>query len=109
MKNEEQEAVIRREFAALGFGVIYWNDIPNSNGVDCYVQKGHRRPLSVEIKTLKKNKKTLAISVEPIGKDRQGDDLIAIIINEEFVLIEPMSHHLKCCGPKGHRSMSMLK
>lgn len=106
MKNQKE--IIEREFAALGFSLIYWNDKPNANGIDCFVQKRSARPLSVEIKTLRKNTRTRAMSVEPVGNQSRCD-LIAIIINTEYVLIEPMEQHLKCCGPKGWRPLTMLR
>ncbi len=110
---KDQKYLIERKFLDLDFNVIYWNEKPNANGVDCYVQKDHesinKKPLSVEIKMIKKNPKTGALYVEPIGKKRIKDDLIAIIINSEYVLIEPMSHHLLCCGPKGFRAMTIYK
>jgi len=105
----KQKEIIENAFDVLGFKIIYWNDKPNANGVDCVVQKGSNKPLSVEVKKLKINNKTNALSVEAIHGERRNDDLIAIIINKNYVLIEPMSQHLKSCSIKGFRPMTAYK
>ena len=106
MRNQKE--LIESEFSRLGFSILFYNETPTSKGVDCVVQKGKSRPLNVEIKTIKINKKAKSCSVKPIGRLRAKDDLIAIIINSKYVLIEPMKDHLKSCGPKGHRPLSLL-
>lgn len=113
-KNErecEMRDLIEREFAALGFSLIWFNNTPNANGPDAYVQKQNKknRPMSVEIKKLKINNKTKAASVDPVSLPRRGDDFIAIIINSEYVLIQPMKEHLLLCGKQGFRPMSWTK
>jgi len=99
--------LVTREFAALGFSMLHFNDKPNANGPDCWVHKEGKRPLSVEIKRARRMKnKTL--QVECIHKSRASDDLIAIIFNTEYVLIEPMKDHLKSCSPKGTRQFTIM-
>ena len=109
MNNELQRQVITKAFNDLHFRVIFWNSHPNANGVDCYVQKPNEKPMSVEIKTVKLNKTTKALSVEPVSEHRKQDDFIAIIINKNYVLIEPMEQHLRCCGDAGYRAMTMFR
>lgn len=99
--------LIVQEFAALGFSVIHWNDKPNENGVDCWVKKPHQRPLAVEIKKARRLK-LKQVQVDPISKQRQQDDLIAVICNSEYVLIEPMSDYLKCCSKRGTRNLTLM-
>lgn len=100
-------SLIKREFAALGLSVIHYNNKPNANGTDCWVKRAKGRPLSVEIKYLRKTKNG-GWQVDPVSPSRIGDDLIAIIMNTEYVLIEPMKDHLISCGPKGYRHFSLL-
>ena len=103
----ELKELIEREFSALGFNLIYFNTPPSANGVDCWVQKSGKRPLSVEIKAVRKQKKGI-FQTDPVSKCRKNDDLIAIVINPEYVLIEAMQDHLKCCSPKGTRQFTLL-
>ncbi len=71
------------------------------------VKKKGKRPLSVEIKTIRRFKNGSA-KTDAVSKPRLNDDLIAIVFNTEYVLIEPMEHHLKSCGPKGTRAFTKL-
>lgn len=103
----EQKIAIEREFAAIGFNVIHWNEKPSANGVDVWVQKNQQRPLSVEVKQAR-HQKNGCVQVEPVSSVRRKDDLIAIILNTEYVLIEAMQDHLKTCSPKGTRQMTLL-
>lgn len=105
MNNKQQKDLIEREFAALGFSLLFWNTKPTSNGPDCFVRKGKGRPLSVEIKTVKR-KNNGCLQTDPVSDNRKKDDLVAIIINSEYVLIDSMSNHLKCCGTKGTRQFT---
>jgi len=57
----------------------------------------------------KVNKKTKSISVEPISTPRLNDDLVAIIINSNYVLIESMKDHLLCCSESGYRPMTIIR
>jgi len=83
--------VIEKAFSNIGFEVIHFNDKPNANGVDCWVKKQTGKPLSVEIKRVRINKSSHGqLQVEPVSKPRLSDDLIAIIFNDNYVLIEPM-------------------
>lgn len=107
MNDATQKEIVTREFAALGFSVLHWNDHPSNNGVDCWVQKNKGRPLSVEVKLLRKQKSGM-VQCDPVSKGRASDDLIAIIMNTEYVLIEPMRDHLKACSPKGTRQFTLL-
>ena len=102
------KVLIKTAFSTIGFNLIYFNETPQANGVDCWVKSTKGRPMSVEIKKLRKNSKTGAISVEPVSRNRKADDFIAIIFNKNYVLIEPMKDHLKCCGPKGYRPMTIF-
>lgn len=100
--------ILEREFAALGFSIIFFNEKPESNGPDLWVIKKGKRPLSVEIKMLRKQQNGMH-QVDPVSESRKSDDLIAIIFNSEYVLIEPMSDHLKCCSPKGTRQFTLMR
>lgn len=108
MENNKQKELIKQTFEALDFNLIFYNEKENTNGPDCFVQKGGGLPLAVEIKTIKKNKTTGAWSVPPVEKARTTDHLIAIIINEKYVIIEPMEQHLKSCSPSGYRPLTLL-
>lgn len=107
MKPENLKEIIDRAFTALGFKMIHFNTPMSANGVDCWVQREGRKPLSVEIKRARKQTRGM-VQVEPVLKNRQGDDLVAIIMNSEYVLIEPMKDHLKCCSPKGTRQFTIM-
>ena len=107
MNQTDLKTLIETEFSALGFHVIYWNEKPNSNGPDCWVQKNKQRPLSVEIKTVKK-KANKAYQVDPVSKPRMGDDIVAIVLNTEYVLIQPLREHLALCSKGGTRNLTIL-
>jgi hypothetical protein len=94
-------------FQKLEYKVIYYNEKPSANGVDCWVSKNNGRPKSVEIKKSRKLKNGM-VQIDPVSLPRKNDDLIAIIINQNYVLIEPMADHLKCCSTKGTRQMTLL-
>lgn len=63
--------------------------------------------MSVEVKRARRKKNNSA-EVDPVSNPRKNDDLIAIIINDKYVLIEPMEHHLKACSSKGTRPLTKL-
>ena len=79
--------IIEKAFKNIGFDIIHFNEKPNANGVDCWVKKTTDRPLSVEIKKIKFNSKTKDLSIDPVSNPRRTDDLIAIIVNPNYVLI----------------------
>jgi len=101
-----QRGIVTRALAALGFEVIFWNENPNAPGVDCWAQRPGKRPVSVEVKLLKRRNGSLIC--EPVSDPRKQDDLVAIIVNENYAIVEPMKDHLKCCAPKGTRSFPFL-
>ena len=105
MNNSQQKDLIERGFAALGFSVVFWNSKPSANGQDCFVQKWGKRPMSVEVKKVRKLSNGTS-QCEPVSNDRKKDDLIAIILNREYVFIDSMENHLKCCSPKGTRQFT---
>lgn len=95
------------QFSRLGFRVIHFGETPSTNGVDMWVQK-RGRPISVEVKKVRE-KESGIWGVDPVSPNRRKDDLVAIIVSSEYVLIEAMSDHLKCCSPKGTRQFTILK
>lgn len=103
ISHKEQKVIIERAFGFLGFKVIFFNDKPTANGVDCYVQKDNKKPKSVEIKTI--TKQTRCTRCEPVSKQRVNDDLIAILFNADYVLIQPMKEHLSLCSKNGSRPL----
>lgn len=105
---EMDQTILTEFFSYLDFRIIHLGSHPESNGVDMWVQKLGQRPLSVEIKKARIMRHGIA-QVDPVSKNRRGDDLIAIIINKKYVLIEPMSDHLKACSPGGTRQFTILK
>lgn len=107
MKTDRVKDLLESEFAALGFNFLYYNKKPSANGVDLWVKKNAGRPLSVEIKKVRKLKNG-TYQCDSVQKNRINDDLIAIIINSEYVLIEPMKHHLNTCSPRGTRQFTLL-
>lgn len=105
--NESLISLIESTFNHLNYKIIYVNSKINANGPDLWVIKDNKRPLSVEIKIARNTKKT-TYAVEPVSIARQKDDLIAIVLNENYVLIEEMKHHLLACSKKGFRQFSTL-
>lgn len=99
--------LISESFERLGYKIIYWNEKSNANGPDCFVQKDNKKPKSVEIKNIKINKVTKAISIPKVSTPRRNDDFIAIVLND-YVLIEPMKDHLKLCSKDGSRAITGL-
>jgi hypothetical protein len=108
VKEIDTQDLLKREFGKLGFSILFVNRPPSANGVDLWVQKEGRRPMSVEIKRARKDRKTKAFKVDPVQRLRTKDDLIAIIINKDYVLIESMEDHLKCCSKTGVRALTTL-
>lgn len=99
--------ILRPHFAALGFEIIHYGSHASVNGPDLWVKKAGGRPLSVEVKSAIKKQKNL-FQTEPVSKQRLSDDLIAIICNPQYVIIEPLKDHLKCCGPSGYRQLTLV-
>lgn len=99
--------LIKREFAALGFDAFAFNKTETTSGPDCWVRKSKdARPFSVELKVARRQGNR--IRVDRVERERQHDDFIAIILNNEYVLIEPMADHLKLCSQKGTRSLTIF-
>lgn len=105
MKQSESVGIVSNHFEALGFKVIYIPGKDSTNGPDLWVVK-NGRPVSVEIKIARVKAKG-ELEVTPVTKNRMNDDLIAIVI-ENYVLIEPMKDHLKCCSKGGTRGLTPL-
>ena len=61
--------------------------------------------LSVEIKNAIKASKTRNV-LRVRAVSRVNDDLIAIVLPNDYVLVEPMRDHLKCCGKNGERFLN---
>jgi hypothetical protein len=99
--------LITSEFLKLGFNVLHVNKPKSANGVDLWVQKPGGRPISVEIKKSRKDKSG-TYKIDPVHINRRSDDLIAVFIGEQYVLIEPMSDHIKCCSKTGVRMLTIL-
>lgn len=108
VKHKDAKEILEREFACLSFSVIFFNSKPNSNGPDMWVKSTKGSPKSVEVKSVKRLKNG-TYQVDPVSKERQSDDLIAILFNTEYVLIEPMKDHLKCCSKKGTRQFTVMR
>ncbi len=108
IKHKDSKEILEREFAALGFDVLFFNEKPSANGPDVWVRKNNGKPISVEVKKIRQQEKGMW-SVDPVSKSRQNDDLIAIVFNSEYILIEPMIDHLKCCSPKGTRQFTIMR
>ena len=106
---KELREKVEAAFKQLKFSIIYFNEVNNANGVDCWVQRSlDRQPLSVEIKKATYDSSGGSMRTEPVMKNRLKDDLIAIVIND-YVLIEPMEQHLKNCNKSGWRMLTILK
>lgn len=100
---------MERAFAQLGFKIIFFNDVNNANGVDMYVQAHtNKRPLSVEIKKASYQRASKSLRVEPVLHSRKGDDLVAILVKGDYVLIQSMEEHLKCCNKSGYRNLTIF-
>lgn len=97
---------IKQSFIALGFEIIHVGKHPSTNGVDMWVRKPGSRPLSVELKVVRKQQNG-CFQVDPVQPLRKNDDLVAIECGS-YVLIEAMTDHLKCCSTKGTRQMTLL-
>ncbi len=98
---------LKEEFAVLGLKIIHSPRSINCNGPDLWVQRKSGRPLSVEVKKVRRLKNK-TVQVPSVERSRRNDDLIAIICNSEYILIEPMKDHLKCCSTKGTRQLTLL-
>lgn len=98
---------LRNALAALGFEVLYVPKSKSANGVDLWVQKDGGRPISVEIKKAFKKLKNV-YQVDPVSQNATHNDLIAVLCGEKYALVHPMKEHLKLCGPKGCRQLTLL-
>ncbi len=108
MRWSDQVQLVTEYFSYLGMTVVYSVKNQSENGPDMFVRKGKGRPLSVEIKLARKNKKTTAVT-DSVSSHRVHDDLIAIIISSDYVLIQPMKEHLLLVGPKGTRPFTWAR
>lgn len=104
--NQHDKDLLTEFFSFLGFTILHFNLPKQANGVDMWVRKDGR-PLSVEIKKVRRSKFGIAAS-DPVSKRRQSDDLIAIIVSSDYVLIESMRDHLRVCSPKGTRQFTWV-
>lgn len=75
----------------------------NENGPDYWIVKG-KKPYSVEFKKCKLTKRN-SVQVPPVEANRKNDDFILIEHPSGYFLFESMSDHLKCCTPKGYRTL----
>jgi Holliday junction resolvase-like predicted endonuclease len=73
----------------------------NANGSDLFAIKDNY-VLSVEVKKATKIKNVFRTR----RVTRTHDDLIAIVFPFDYVLIEPMRDHLKCCNKGGDRFLN---
>jgi hypothetical protein len=99
--------LLKQAFASLGLDIIHFPNNKQINGVDLWVQRKGGRPLSVEIKQARKQRNG-CVQVDPVCPDRRKDDLVAIILSSQYVLIEPLKDHLLACSPKGTRQLTLL-
>jgi len=97
-----KSGLIEKQFRKLGFKCLPKQHI-NANGPDLVIIKGPKS-YTVEIKNIKVTERG-SLQVPPVSIPRKGDDLIAIVISKDYVLIEPMKDHLKLCTGKGYRTM----
>lgn len=104
MRATEVDRVLKT-FRMLGFRPLKPAK-PNANGPDLWVLK-NEKAYSVEIKSTRLTKRG-SLQVNPVEKNRRSDDFIAIKIGD-YVLVEPMEHHLKNCTPAGHRTMTNMR
>ncbi len=77
----------------------------NCNGVDIYAI-GVDRVLSIEVKRAVQPKGKNGFRVRRVEKKRCNDDLIAIVFPSQYVLLEPMQDHLRCCNKQGDRFLN---
>ena len=107
LNEKDCDSLLKRSFRKLGFKIIYSNIGPSVNGVDLWVTGKNTRPLSVEVKKVRRLQNG-CYQVDPVSKPRQMDDLIAIVINKNYLIIEEMNHHIRSCGPRGVRTFTTL-
>ena len=98
--------LVEEVFKNIGYEIITYNQKENANGVDMWVKTLNGNPKSVEIKKARKLKNN-TYQCSAVEKNRLNDDIIAIVINN-YVLVEPMQDHLKCCAPKGTRNFTIM-
>lgn len=94
--------LIEKAFKKMGFKCLPKQHI-NANGPDMVITKGPSS-YTVEIKSLRITERG-SFQVPPVSPPRKNDDLIAIAVSKNYVLIEPMKDHLRLCTPKGYRTL----
>jgi hypothetical protein len=75
----------------------------NANGPDLTAIKNNRA-YTIEIKRARVTKRG-SIQVPPVEKNRIHDDMIAIVLPNERVLLGSMEDHMNLCTPKGYRTI----
>ena len=90
---------------AMGFEILHVTK-KNTNGPDIVAKKSGRA-YSFEVKKVS-IKKSKSVQCPPVEPNRINDDFIIIEFNSGYVLIEPMSDHLKNCSPSGVRTFGGL-
>ena len=79
---------------------------PNSNGTDiCAIKENYI--LAVEVKRAVRVKGKNVFRIRGVTKNRQQDNLIAIVFPCGYVLVEPMKDHLKSCNKQGDRFINL--
>lgn len=95
---------VKKSFSKLGYKITYFGK-KNANGPDIFVVK-NGIPKSVELKKSRTTKRN-SIQIPPVEKARKNDDLVCIILGDNYVLIEPMRDHLSKCTAKGYRTINL--
>src|SRR5574343_426860 len=100
--------LVTSKFKKIGFDVIYVPKNKQTHGPDLWVKTKTSRPMTVEILKCRKTKNGTESLVDRVYDARKKDDFVAIVLNENYVLIESMADQLKCCNKSGNRFFTIF-
>ena len=105
MKHKNACKIVAEYFYERGFHVLPIKE-SQANGPDVTVV-GQDLVATIEVKTLSK-KKSGSWQAKPIERCRKNDGFVAIVHDNEIILIEPMAEYLKLCSKSGLRTFTEL-
>lgn len=101
-KGRLSERFVEKFYKNMGWNV----EINKGNGGPDLICTKNGERILVEVKTILKQGPTGKFVVTKVKPNRMKDDFVAMVWNNEYIIIEPMNQHLSKCAPTGDRSIT---
>lgn len=103
VRSYQSELIAAKFFKSMGYSV----EQASCQGPDLTLTMGGIK-LTCEVKYAGKQKDRNSWRVAPVFPNRRSDNLIAIVLPDDSVIVQPMSYHLACCSNCGSRSVTSI-